>query len=268
MRWLLFFIFYVVTEVHSHSDQINKCKIALLTVVIGDEYSKVVEFGTWSKKIYCEKHGYDLIIATENINEVNAPKSQFYRHPAWTKISLAAKHLSNYDYVFFCDADTIIMNPNITVESIIESTSSDIDLLICSRDFTKNPFYKLNSGVWILKNSDKSHAFLQHVWEVGENEKFALRSNWEQDAIITVLAIDWNSRREFPLNIHFLPSQVMNSKAGQGGYQSGDFIVHFCQIHGRELVQIFREFIDLYYEKNGRKPEFQPIASQDGIRLE
>lgn len=232
--------------IFSGVDLENRPKIAFLTVVIGEQYSEAVRFGTKSKQTYCQQHGYDLIIATEHITSAYGHETTYPRHPAWTKISLAAKYLPQYDYIFFCDADTIIMNPSISLESLL---NENYDLSICARDFDRpDPFMTMNSGVWFLKNSENSCNFLRNVWLEGDNEHNSIQANWEQDAILQLLRRSYSLQGKFPLDILFLESRYMNAKPQQ--YQKGDFLVHFCQIHGGELTSIFRDFEAIYQNHN------------------
>ena len=88
--------------------------IAVVTMVIGDEYAKAVAPATENKRKYCEMHGYDFVIA-DTILDLSRPIS-------WSKILLLSKLMqeSSYKWLFWTDADSLIMNPAISVEDLID----------------------------------------------------------------------------------------------------------------------------------------------------
>jgi len=49
-------------------------------------------------------NGYDLIIATKNINEANDFKSQFHCHPDWTKITSALCLVPHRNFTGSCNS--------------------------------------------------------------------------------------------------------------------------------------------------------------------
>ncbi len=96
IRFLFILIFSTLTAAASD--------IALITLSVGDNYSKSVAFGIASKEEYCSLHGYDFILCTEYLDPS--------RPIAWSKIKLLEKVLNTnkYKWVFWSDADSIIMN--------------------------------------------------------------------------------------------------------------------------------------------------------------
>ena len=53
-------------------------------------------------KVYCQKHGYDLIKSSD----------RFYkdRNPHWERFPLILDHINSYDYVVWIDADAFFYN--------------------------------------------------------------------------------------------------------------------------------------------------------------
>ena len=102
---------------------------------------------TWpNKKEYCEKHGYHLFDESENLDTT--------RPPSWSKVVAARRLLTqeHCDWVFWMDADTVIMNSNQRVQDFLPET----------QDFVIAPEKRggYNAGVWVIKNTPWSIRFL------------------------------------------------------------------------------------------------------------
>ena len=58
-------------------------------------------------KVYCDKYGYDLIKSSERVyDSVSLP----FRKAHWERYPLILKHIKNYDYVVWIDADAFFYN--------------------------------------------------------------------------------------------------------------------------------------------------------------
>ncbi len=87
-------------------------KLAILTLFTNN----IKEYGILSvknKRKYAKLYGYDLIVCKKILNTNRAV--------AWGKIIMIKKFLHDYDWVFWTDADSLIMNMNISLESIIKN---------------------------------------------------------------------------------------------------------------------------------------------------
>lgn len=98
----------------------------------------------------------------------------------WCKIQyvLDALELGDYDYVMWMDSDTIIMRKDIDIGTILNGFSSDI--FIAGDNITK--YDLVNSGVFIIKNSDTGKEFLRdcirNVKKVCFNTDGTLKGMW------------------------------------------------------------------------------------------
>ena len=105
---------------------------------------------------YAEQHDYAFQDASDMIDTS--------RPPAWSKIK-AVQHLldkeQNCDWVFWIDADIVVMNSSIAVESFLPTANSGIDLLI-----TMDRRLTANSGAWLIRNTQWSRDFLQTWWNM------------------------------------------------------------------------------------------------------
>jgi Protein of unknown function, DUF273 len=221
-------------------------KIAFLTVIVNEVYANVVKFGTETKREYCAKHGYDFIYATKNITNCYELGTNRNRHPAWTKVTLASEYLSQYDYLFYSDGDTIIMNDTIPLETLI---IPNYDFIVSS----EVEYSGFNSGNWFLKNAPWSVQFLRDTWTVGENSICAVEPNWEQSCMMDALQT-YHRRGERP-DEHYIQvhANVMNSSPHT--YKEGDFIIHFFASGGLggALRQQFEQYTAVYRRVNKKQ---------------
>jgi hypothetical protein len=100
-----------------------------------------------NKKSYAALHGYEVIV-------VHGDSIESTRPPAWSKFIALKQYLVQFDYLIFFDVDTIIMNDEITLESL--AARGD---LIISEDWNG-----LNTGVFMLKNCEWSLWLLEEAW--------------------------------------------------------------------------------------------------------
>lgn len=191
----------------------HEYNIAVCTMVIGDEYKKICQLGTLSKKLYCQKHSYDFYYDEDD--EVWDKTRPF----AWSKIKLIQrylKHSNKYDFVIWIDADTYIMNNNIKLEERINQICSNSDITF-ARDF-KLP----NTGVMFIRNTQWSLDFFKEVYEQTE---FIEHPNWEQAAIINMYETNVLNSQQ---HINILPIYDQNLiNSYWFNYNFGDFILHF-----------------------------------------
>lgn len=79
--------------------------IAIIMSYETDYYGELGKIAEKDKRDYANKHGYDFY--------VNYDKLDPDRKPSWYKVLMAKKHLPDYDWIFYVDADTIIMEHDI-----------------------------------------------------------------------------------------------------------------------------------------------------------
>lgn len=214
--------------------------IIVVTATIGEEYKKITYPGLVSKLNYCKKNGYDFYVLDKNLD--------ITRPLPWSKIVIIKKLLAEYKYVFWSDADSLIMNHEIRIENLIDDID-DHDLHIC----LDNVSNVINSGQFLLKKSKKSFDFLDDVY----NCEYAIHHHWwENKAIIDLLGTENYSKfakiydqRRFN---SFGNIELQNNPSIF--YQKGDFIIHFPSVKGLELQKLMYQ-----YGKNVAHPVFIPM---------
>lgn len=185
----------------------REANIAVCTLELGEKFKKTVYRGRLTKEMYCLQHGYDLR-CDEDIYDNSRPR-------AWSKIKLLLKCLEEgYDYAVWLDADTLIMNHNITLEDIIKHSQGK-DIMV-ARDN-----YNFNTGVLFVKNTQWSIDFLNEVYK---QTQYIDHGNWEQTAIIHLYDTNaMNSQNHFCV---IRDQTLFNSY--WFCYDEGQFLLHFA----------------------------------------
>jgi hypothetical protein len=241
----------------------KKPKIGMLMVYDNSD-------GNWNEELmkqvvknrekYCMKHGYHLITGNDLLDRS--------RPTAWSKIKAMNHYLNEYDYVLYIDMDVVIMN-------FEQSLTNFIDLAP-EKDFIMTEDWSgVNTGVWLAKNTQFSHWFLEAAWNQtqliprlsfdGKPHPF----EYEQRAFHFLLQTDVWRNRHLPvyrgnykeLREHFmiLPQCSMNSyimypyywKGNReiSHYVDGDFVVHFAGKKGKVKTNLMNYYLDLASKK-------------------
>ena len=147
-----------------------------------------ITLGTLKK--YCAKwgysyHGFDKVFDTS-------------RKPQWNKIKALAKVMDEnpaYSWVVWIDDDILITNPFIKIEDFIKSFGNGNDFIFSQDILAERPEvmsygWKINSGIFFLRNNANARNFLDDVWEYG------LRPNDTQfnDQFAIINCVDENSK--------------------------------------------------------------------------
>ena len=170
-----------------------------------------------NKKRYCEIHGYRFIHASTTLDES--------RSASWVKLLHVQQQLLNpaCDWLFFMDADTLITNRSVTLESIIGANRKE-DVI-----YPSDPSASANGGIFLIKRSPYSITYLTRVY--GHTE-FLNSGWWEQSAIQKMLGPEMSPQDKGRIAI--IPQRKMNSFWGLCSEQPackwhrGDFVAHFA----------------------------------------
>ncbi|MBA3956985.1 MAG: class I SAM-dependent methyltransferase [Parachlamydiaceae bacterium] len=233
--------------------------IAVVTLASGDKYKEAVRLGLENKKEYCTQHDYDFIWSE---------KSQDSSRPiAWSKILLVLKAMENSDYewIFWSDADSLVMNLAIPLEDIIDDKYDFIIAL-------GGP--QINSGQFLIRNCEWSRQFLRNVYA---RQECINHIWWEQQAMLLELELS----ADVKMHTKIIPQRFLNSFAEEitwispkSHYKPGDFIVHFAGVHELDtLSELFDKYsarvlndskaitLDYYLDVNGYN--LSPLHSQN-----
>lgn len=120
-------------------------KIAMLTFECDPGNWRKI--GNPNKQKYCDKHGYDFISYDQKLDHP--------RHPSWHKIPYMQQTLPNYDWVFWADSDSFVINSDVKIEDFIDDNK---DAVFCKDDMG------INAGMFMFKNSEWSFWLLEEIW--------------------------------------------------------------------------------------------------------
>lgn len=178
----------------------------------------IADYGRLSaenKRAYAQRHGYGFRAVTDGFDPA--------RPPAWSKIRFIADALKEYRHVFWTDADALIMNPEIRLETFI-SPGYDIHI---TRALA--PFPHIQTGNFLVTRSAYSRFFLWATWH---STAFIHHSTWEQAAINFLIERYPSPRIQVSTNRLFNSyGKVPNDP---DPYQEGDFMVHFPGLPDKE----------------------------------
>ena len=181
-------------------------------------------------KSYCKINKYDFFVYNDD------PDSLKNKHPAWYKLYYVNKVLQEYkyEYVFWIDADAFFCNNNLRIENYINDTK---DFIVArdsgySLEEYKNNKYKINSGVFIFKNTDWSKKFINNLLFASKFYKWNKKNNWEQEAIRECIIENVNNINE---HIEILIDTNFNNNTNNliNYIENGGFIIHLTNFMGK-----------------------------------
>lgn len=177
-------------------------------------------------QLYANKHGYRFQDGSSFIDTA--------RPPAWSKIrAVQALFREECDWVLWLDADAVIMNSDIRIESFVPADPNIHLLVTYDRKFT------YNSGAWLIRNSPWSRQFLETWWNQrdfvelpgaslsGDNRAFGhiltqVPDTW---AVQEVPRCTFNSFAIF-VTQHLAHPELQSWYGSEEFYHQGDFIAH------------------------------------------
>lgn len=184
-----------------HSPRAKSRQFAVVSICT-PQMRHLGRFSTPNKRSYCERHGYTFVLRESVIEK--------RRHPVWARIPLLLELLDEFEWLFWTDADSLIMNPGITLGNLRDVEAD----LVITKDANG-----LNNGNFLITNrSGRARPFLAAAYEQMQYLGHPLR---EQAAMAHLL-----ENGSPPLLVRYLPKRSMNAYSSD--YQPGDFLLHFA----------------------------------------
>lgn len=142
------------------------------TLAFGN-HAELLEIGRPAIETYCERHGYDLVVRTQQRTDLPA---------SWEKIPLVRELLDDYPEVMWMDADAVIVDPS---EDIFAALSPDRSIgIVMHVNLSLLP----NAGVLAFRSSPEAIALLDQVWAT--RERYRDHGWWEQAALCEALGFE------------------------------------------------------------------------------
>ena len=142
---------------------------------------------------YARRHGWSVVLTSEELEPA--------RPASWSKVKLIQELMPSYDFVFWVDADAIIVDLE---RDLLAEVGDDADAW-----FARHPQAHdedaavLNAGVFLVRSSPFAEDLLQAMWDA---EQFVDHNWWENAALLDLLGYsldapyakvrdsDWESR--------------------------------------------------------------------------
>lgn len=179
-----------------------------------------------NKRQYAISHNYAFVARSTEFaqQEIRAVK----RRTVWGKIDAVQKVLPKYDWLFWMDMDAVIMNPDKTVQGILDELRAtykegarafekNIDLVIAKP--TKDKM--INAGVFFMRNTPWAQKFLNDVQK--SKEWYTQAPSYEQGAMWDLIQLPGYKERVLLLDNDDHTFNTLPKR-----YRPGDFIVHFA----------------------------------------
>ncbi|CAK9077307.1 unnamed protein product [Durusdinium trenchii] len=283
----------------SRGFRIDGLRVAVVTICAYAEDAPVRVLCHQNRQLYKMLHGYDVHFFTDasqidvNIDSQMDVKDGVHK-PFFWKVNAVKNVLDTgkYDWALWMDCDAFFMDPGRTIDSVIHMYSANRSIasrlpvgpgvpdqdvasgwhelaegeasLILAVDSTG-----INNGVWLLKNSNWSHRFLERWWRSdilsgpGKEHNCSDQSTMLH-ALLYERAIQlnqtWDSfelpiyppevrvaRQEHLQSFHAATAQTALSRA----WQDGDFIKHHpgCHYYKVPCQQLYQEAQEIFWNK-------------------
>lgn len=228
------------------NDQSNKAKKIAIVTLYDKNYFEFAKYSVPNKLQYANIHKYDLI-CFEGVLDPN-------RTAHWSKIKAIQYALNDYDWVWWIDIDSIVMNFDIKLESIIDE---NYDMI-----FTSNEHSFLSNGSSFFKSSELVKNFLSESYELKLDYLKDINPNvfdHEQQPMRRLL----KNEKKYLDKTKFVDERTCNSfcktnnpdvlkyyprwNEGKNIYQDGDFVIQFC---GRTIAERLNVMFDYILPKN------------------
>lgn len=177
-----------------------------------------------NKIAYAAQHGYAFQCLTSGFDAS--------RPPSWSKIPFIKQALRKYDWVFWTDADSLIMNRGVKLESLIDD---HYDLHLTRAE---TPFPHVNCGQMLAGRSIFTTHFLNVVWRA---KIFIDNPSWEQ-AAFNYFLINYRCARA-KISDNRLFNSYGHVENDPHPYREGDFVIHFPGVKGK--LEVMRHYARL-----------------------
>lgn len=179
-----------------------------------------------NKRQYAIAHNYAFVARSNEFAQQELRTTK--RRTVWGKIDAVQKVLPKYDWLFWMDMDAVIMNPDITVQGILDDLRAkypdgprafekNIDLVIAKP--TKDKM--INAGVFFMRNTEWAQKFLNAVQD--SKKWYNQGPSYEQGAMWDLIQLPGYKER-----VLLLENDDHTFNTLPYRYVPGDFIVHFA----------------------------------------
>ena len=292
-------------SVSRSQQRVDANRVALVTLCAYDAADSPLSALSMHNKVeYATRHGYDFFGETQVANTS--------RRATWSKIPLLQKYLqiedgadvgaggtrrNKYDWVFWIDCDSIIMNTDVRLENLLDrvlGSRDDSEGSCDSVDAASSNAQKgdlahgrvdpatqttpdliltedgamLNGGFFAVRNSRWSRHFLSTVW--GDESNMFIPHVWNEQATMQFMVHHMSSAQR-RRHLRYLAQRECNAYpveytdgAVHEAYVAGDFVVAFsgCRtyISATACNALIRRYSSESGVWTGRQWDWAPVA--------
>jgi hypothetical protein len=153
-----------------------------------------------NRKSYAAYHGYDVLLAIDDITKQCNSTLNKYVHLidpiAWFKVAILIECLRIYQRLVWIDVDALILKKNRSIDEILlENCKFGNSKFFLAGDdcYMKSP--KLNTGFWIIEQSLTSSNILEQVLRLSEDNNIRYHEHWENHAVILNYRFNQETRK-------------------------------------------------------------------------
>jgi hypothetical protein len=189
-----------------------------------------------NKQAYCARHGYHLVVETDGFD--------LSRPAAWSKMIFVRRQLAAHEWVFWSDADSLIVNESVRLEEFIDP---EFDMIVTREDIGVGKPH-INIGVFFMRRSAWSLEFLDRIYA---QTQFIHDGIWENAAFLHLL-----EQEDLSDHIKIVPQRRFNSYPAN--FKAGDFLLHLPAMPTEQRLRWMQQF--------GR-PRFRRGLRNAGVRI-
>lgn len=220
-----------------------KPKIAILTFCVGADYTKAMEPGLASKRAYAARHGYAFHTGGDDVWDHSRPIP-------WSKFNFILKYLDEYDYLFWSDADAIILDQSKPLETqVLPLLPADKDILwtfdACNH-YNNGHLLVRGRSVWVrdyFKRCLTCKDLTYHIW-------------WDNAAMISLFEANPSDkarietcREHWKFNSYVFGPKDSAVDHSTRLYQPGDFLIHFAGVYDAWNIYRMMRYVERQHGK-------------------
>ncbi len=212
------FLFYECMQTVCPTQSALSYNVLIYTLAAGNEYNISSIVG--NRQRYAQHWNISFVVETSLY-----PSPLL---PPWHKIFAYFNYKNKYDYIWFLDADAMIMNKSCSIHGIIERFNKGG--IIIAEEYSLESLFtpRLTSGSFVAKTNLWSNKFFKNVLKLSSNKNvYNIDYHWEQAAINHLAQTTYIDDKHISIikgQNAYLDSFV-NVFSGRP-YRSGDFVLH------------------------------------------
>ena len=232
--------------------------IALVTISTPNRIS-FSQYTLTSFRQYAEKWGYSFYFYQK------PPATSYNIYWAKIRVMMDLLQEGKHDWYVWIDDDIFITNPDISLEQLIHDYGKQAHFIIGAHKTCPVLENDVNTGVFMVKNSEWSRNFLQQIWDIGEGKP---KNYWEQTAVSELMITEKYKNSPYIARVPGRKIQSILTVLYKGDFndygqwEPGDFAAHLAGSEDVVRTCLFEQFA-----KNHNVYPALPQVLQDAFTL-